>query len=131
VFSTAPPPAIASAIGASLDIVETEPGRRHALADRARYCRERLTAAGIPIPAGSSQIIPVVLGENDIALAAAEALQGLGFDVRAIRPPSVAPGSARLRISINTHLAEDTIDRFVAALAQVLEAVQPWPAVSS
>lgn len=131
VFSTAPPPAIAAAIDASLDIVTDEPGRRQALADRARYCRVRLAAAGVPVPAGSSQIIPIVLGDNDRALAAAEALQVQGFDVRAIRPPSVAPGSARLRISINAQLAEDTIDRFVAALTRVLEKVHPWSAVSS
>jgi 8-amino-7-oxononanoate synthase len=131
IFSTAPIPAIAAAIEASLDIVSAEPERRRAVADLARDCRARLAALGLSVPAGASHIIPIVLGDNDRALAAAEALQAQGFDVRAIRPPSVPPGSARLRISINARLDHDTIGRFVAALARALEHVQPWSAVSS
>jgi 8-amino-7-oxononanoate synthase len=131
IFSTAPLPAIAAAIEASLDIVSAEPGRRNAVADLARGCRARLAAAGLPVTAGSSHIIPIVLGDNDRAVAAAEALQAEGFDVRAIRPPSVPPGSARLRISINARLDHDTIGRFVAALASALENAHSWSAVSS
>jgi 8-amino-7-oxononanoate synthase len=131
IFSTAPLPAIAAAIETSLAIVEAEPERRKAVADLARDCRARCEAAGLPVAAGSSHIIPIVLGDNDRAVAAAEALQADGFDVRAIRPPSVPAGSARLRISINARLDHDTIVRFVAALARAVEKVQPWSAVSS
>jgi 8-amino-7-oxononanoate synthase len=131
IFSTAPLPAIAAAIEASLDIVLAEPERRHDVANLARDCRARLAAAGVPVSAGSSHIIPIVLGDNDRALAAADALQAQGFDVRAIRPPSVPPGSARLRISINARLDHDTIGRFAAALARALEDVHRWSAVSS
>jgi 8-amino-7-oxononanoate synthase len=131
IFSTAPLPAIAGAIDASLDIVLAEPERRRAVADLARDCRARLAAAGLPVTAGSSHIIPIVLGDNDRALAAADTLQSQGFDVRAIRPPSVPPGSARLRISINARLDHDTIGRFAGALARALENVHPWSAVSS
>jgi 8-amino-7-oxononanoate synthase len=131
IFSTAPLPAIAAAIEASLDIVSAEPERRHTVADLARDCRARLASAGLSVAAGSSHIIPIVLGDNERALAAAEALQAQGFDVRAIRPPSVAPGTARLRVSINARLDHDIIRRFVAALARALENVHPWSAVSS
>jgi 8-amino-7-oxononanoate synthase len=65
---------------------------------------------------GTSQIIPIVLGSNEKAMAVAEALQQHGFDVRAIRPPAVPEGTARLRISINVNLSERTIDSFVDAL---------------
>jgi 8-amino-7-oxononanoate synthase len=79
-----------------------------------------MAASGLPLPAAFSQIIPVVIGENERALDAAAALQAQGFDVRAIRPPSVAPGTARLRISVNVVLTDEAIDAFVRALVAVV-----------
>jgi len=131
IFSTAPPPAIAAALAASLDIVLSEPQRRDHLATQVAYLRAALAAAGVPIPTDASHIIPIVIGDNDRAMAAAKALQAQGFDVRAIRPPSVAPGSARLRISVNTGLDNKTLDRFAAALAGVLKDTPSWSAASS
>ena len=131
IFSTAPPPSVAAALDASLTLVATEPERRTALMDRARYLRAHLVEAGIKVPDGSSQIVPVVLGENDRALRVAGVLQSQGFDVRAIRPPTVAPGTARLRLSVNLNLTEATLDRFVACLAAVVERSLPCSAVSS
>jgi len=122
VFSTAPPPSVAAALDASLDLIEREPQRRTALLDRARALRLRLTAAGVPLPGGSSQILPVLLGDNDRAMAVADALQADGFDVRAIRPPTVPPGTARLRISVNVHLTDELMERFVTALVAALVA---------
>jgi 8-amino-7-oxononanoate synthase len=117
IFSTAAPPAMAAAIDASLDIIAGEPERRARLARRVRHLREALHDAGIAVPSGFTQIIPIVLGANDRALATAGELQARGFDVRAIRPPSVPAGAARLRISVNVRLSEETLDRFVDALA--------------
>ena len=131
IFSTAPPPSVAAALDASLTLVANEPERRAALLDLARYLRGRLAGAGIPVPAGSSQIVPVMLGDNDRALSVAQALQSQGFDVRAIRPPTVAPGTARLRLSVNIHLTEAILDRFVAALAAVVGRSLPCSVVSS
>ena len=122
IFSTAPPPSVAAALEASLDIIEEEPERRAALLERARTLRTRLVAAGVPVPAGSSPIVPVLLGDNDRAVAVAAALQAEGFDVRAIRPPTVPPGTARLRISVNVNLTDDVIERFVGALATAISA---------
>ena len=96
IFSTAPPPSVAGAIAASLSIVAAEPDRRARLARLARHLRARLTAEGVTCSPGDSQIVPVVIGENDRALAVAQAMQALGFDVRAVRPPTVPPGTARL-----------------------------------
>ena len=67
--------------------------------------------------------MPVVIGDNDRAMAAADALQAQGYDVRAIRPPSVPAGTARLRISVNALLDDETIDRFAAALAEVFKTI--------
>jgi 8-amino-7-oxononanoate synthase len=131
VFSTAAPPAVAAAIGASLDIVRSEPWRRESVLERSRYARARLAAAGIDVPPVASPIVPIHIGGNEPAVAIATALQAEGFDIRAIRPPTVPDGTARLRMSIHAGLDEPTIDRFVGALASALRAVMPWPAVSS
>jgi len=120
VFSTAPPPSLAAALDASLDIIEGEPQRRARLRATVERLRARLATAGVPAGAGSSHIIPIFIGDNAAAIAVAEALQADGFDVRAIRPPSVPPGTARLRISVNVNLTDDLIDRFVPALASAL-----------
>ena len=131
VFSTAPPPALADALDASLTIVAEEPERRERLLVRAAYLRARLAAAGIDTGASRSQIIPILIGENDRAVAVARAIQAEGFDVRAIRPPSVPAGTARLRVSVNAGLSEATLDRFVDVLAAALREAGRCSAASS
>jgi 8-amino-7-oxononanoate synthase len=131
IFSTAPPPSVAGALDASLDIIEREPERRERLVRRAAYLRAALGANDIAVPEGFSQIIPIVLGDNQRALLAADELQSRGFDVRAIRPPSVPPGTARLRISVNAELSEEMLDRFVEALSATLRDTVPCSAASS
>ncbi len=111
IFSTAPPPAIAAALEASLEVIASEPERRERLLARARYLRERLGLAG------DSPIIPIIIGENERAMAVARRLQAAGFDVRAIRPPTVPTGTARLRVTANQGLSEAILDRFVEVLA--------------
>jgi 8-amino-7-oxononanoate synthase len=123
VFSTAPPPPVAAALSASLDVIAAEPERRLRLASRVARLHDALEAHGLVFPCARSHIVPIVIGDNNRALAAAEALQAHGFDVRAIRPPSVPQGTARLRISINAGLDDDSIDRFAAALARVFKTI--------
>ena len=122
VFSTAPPPAVASAIAASLAIVEAEPARRNRVLGLAEALRRKLRAAGIDVPSdGPSTIVPVIVGENERAVRIAEALQAEGCDVRAIRPPTVPEGSARLRLSVNATLTETDLDRVVGVLDRSIE----------
>ena len=116
IFSTAAPPAIAAALEASLEVMAAEPERRIQLLALARTLRDRL---GIP---GRSHIVPVILGENERAVAVAQKLQAAGFDVRAIRPPTVRAGTARLRVSLNQGLTEQELERFAAALEQATKA---------
>lgn len=111
IFSTAPPPAIAAALDAALDVLAAEPDRAVRVRELSRYLRARLGLAE-----SESPILPVMVGDNDLAVALAAALQRDGFDVRAIRPPTVPPGTARLRISINCNLTEAILDRFAASL---------------
>jgi 8-amino-7-oxononanoate synthase len=130
-FSTAPPPAVAHALDTSLDIVGREPERRRIVLDRATQLRRALAAAGVAVSQDHSPIIPILIGENGRATRVAEVLNAQGFDVRAIRPPTVPAGTARLRLSVNVSLGADVIDRFASALVGALEAATPWPAVSS
>jgi 8-amino-7-oxononanoate synthase len=116
IFSTAPPPAVAAALEASLEAIDTEPERRERLLARSHYLRERLGLTG------DSPIIPIIIGENERAVRVAHELQAAGFDVRAIRPPTVPVGTARLRVTVNQGLSEEVLDRFVAALAAAREA---------
>lgn len=116
-FSTAVPPLLIHAADLALDWAEAEPWRRRkclALADR---LRERLRSVGLDCMASVGPIVPVLLGENRRALDVAERLQEQGFDVRAIRPPAVAPGTARLRISVHADHSEAQIDALAEAVA--------------
>jgi len=121
VYSTAPPPSLAAALGASLTVVGNESNRRKTLFARTRRMRLRLGELGVSSVPGRSQIVPVLLGDNDRAVMVAEALQAQGFDVRAIRPPTVPPGTARLRVAVNVGLSDGTVDEFAAALSAALK----------
>ncbi|MDA1184477.1 MAG: 8-amino-7-oxononanoate synthase [Acidobacteria bacterium] len=130
-FSTAPPPAVADAIQTSLTIVTDEPERRERLRLRSAFLRKRLGDAGISTPGGDTPIVPVVIGGNHRAVEVAGALHAEGFDVRAVRPPTVPPGTARLRISVHVDIAEADLDRFANRLATLLTGQVPCPVASS
>lgn len=131
VFSTAAPPAMAWAIQASLDVVRDEPERRVTLRARAARLRARLRAAGLDVDANDSHIVPIHIGSNAVAVAVAETLQSEGFDVRAIRPPTVPEGTARLRVSVNTGVDELALDRFAALVLAALKEAGLCSAASS
>lgn len=120
IFSTAAPPPVAAALDTSLSLIQSEPERRGRLLANSALVRGLLAEAGILIGSAISQIVPVVLGGNRGACAAAEQLQQEGYDVRAIRPPAVPPNTARLRISINAGLDEATLRGFVAAVRRIV-----------
>jgi 8-amino-7-oxononanoate synthase len=123
IFSTAPPPPVAAALEASLDVIRDEPERRLRLLENACRFRRLLDDSGLNIPVSNSQIIPVVLGDNQRATYAAEELQREGFDVRALRPPTVPAGTARLRVTVSAGLDESTLIRFALALKKVCSTV--------
>jgi 8-amino-7-oxononanoate synthase len=116
IFSTAAPPALAYALGASLDVIRDEPDRRVRLRAHSRHLRQRLLKAGLAVADSSSQIVPIQVGANDAALAIAAAMRVEGFDVRAIRPPTVPDGTARLRVSVNVGVNKSMLDQFANLL---------------
>lgn len=118
IFSTAPSPLMASAVRESLRIVAQEPERRTRLNALISHAEQAFRKCGVE-PTGS-QIIPLIIGEDGLAMHIAEILQHAGFDVRGIRPPTVPQGSARLRISLTLNVDELQI----TALADALEAAR-------
>jgi 8-amino-7-oxononanoate synthase len=117
IYTTAVPPLLLHAAEATLDRLQAEPERRARVLALAGRLRQQLRRRGVDCPPGAGPIVPVILGGNRRALAAAERLAAAGFDVRAIRPPSVAPGSARLRISVHADHTEAEIDELAQATA--------------
>jgi 8-amino-7-oxononanoate synthase len=120
IYSTAPPAFLAATVQRALELVDEEPWRRKRLLDLAALARKSLPGVE-PVPSGS-QIIPVILGEAERALRVAQALQRAGFDVRAIRPPTVPEGTSRLRVSIHADHSESEISALAAALDVALAA---------
>ncbi len=111
IFSTAPSPLMAAAVRASLRLLVTQPERRDRLA--------RLIAfAGTCLPTTGSQIVPVLLGDDALTIRVAQAVQQRGYDVRGIRPPTVPPGTARLRISLTLNVDESQIAGLAQAIAE-------------
>lgn len=116
IFSTALPPYFAAQIKAALRLAEGMDEDRASLLHRAATFRMALQAEGFDTAGTSSQIIPVVLGQNDATLDAAEHLQREGFAVRGIRPPTVAEGASRLRLSLTTLIAQEELSRLMHSL---------------
>ncbi len=117
IFSTAPSPLMAVAVGAALNRVGGSHGDmlRAALDDRIAAAARHLCEP-LRLRAPESQILPVILGDDRWTMAAARACQSAGFDVRGIRPPTVPAGSGRLRLSLTLNISVD----HVVALAEVL-----------
>jgi len=127
VFTTALSPLLVHAIDCALDRAEGDPGLRAQAHARSAQLRQRLRDLGVPgviggAPGGDGRgpIVPVVLGDNERAVAVAALLSAAGFDVRAVRPPSVAPGSARLRLSVHADHTEAEVDALAEAIARAV-----------
>ena len=118
IFSTAPSPLMAVAALEALKILKEEPERRADLARLVEYAgREAHRRCGLF--ASGSQILPVIIGENQSTMQLASRLRERGFDVRGVRPPTVPPGTARLRISLTLNVDEATIVGLFDALAEL------------
>jgi 8-amino-7-oxononanoate synthase len=108
IYTTATPPVAAAAALAALDLLLSEPWRREKVLQNAADFRARLREEGIPVADNSSPIMPVIIGEAEQTRALSEKLFAAGILCPAIRPPTVAPGTSRLRFSFTAdHSPED------------------------
>jgi len=111
IFSTAVPPSAAAAALAALDV---------ACSDEGAQLKARLASLVARVrPGHPSPIIPVILGDEEAALAASDALLADGLLVPAIRPPTVAPGTSRLRVTLSAAHTDDQVDSLVEALSSL------------
>jgi 8-amino-7-oxononanoate synthase len=118
IFSTAMPPYLAGQIRAALRIASGMERERTELQTRSARLAAALRRDGWETMGSSTQIVPAVIGENEAAVAAAEFLQREGFVVRAIRPPTVPRGTARLRFSLTQKIGDAEVDRLAGSLAE-------------
>jgi glycine C-acetyltransferase/8-amino-7-oxononanoate synthase len=123
IFSTAlPPPAAAGAL-AALGMLREGPGLVDKLQRNARVMREALVDEGIEVPDDcDTQIIPVVVGSASATMAACETALGEGVFAQGIRPPTVAPGTSRLRLAVMASHTKSELRAAAGVLARAVRA---------
>lgn len=116
IYATAPSPLVAATVRRALALCRDEPERRERHARLVAFAGRSLKDQ-TGLEASGSHIIPIVVGTDARATALAAALQASGFDVRAVRPPTVPEGTARLRVSITLNVDETDISDMIGLLA--------------
>jgi 8-amino-7-oxononanoate synthase len=120
IYSTAPSPLMAAATRAALHIAAGAEPQRARLQELIRHTAA-LMKSRLGLAASLSQIQPIIVGANRRAVSLAAAMQARGYDIRAIRPPTVPEGTARLRIALTLHADAAILDGLFAALAAEME----------
>ena len=110
---------MAATVRAALQLCRSAPELRQRLARLTEHAGHELEQRCGMAPSGS-QILPVIVGADQRALVLAAAMREAGFDVRAIRPPTVPEGTARLRLAITLNVDEATVSNVMTVLADAL-----------
>jgi 8-amino-7-oxononanoate synthase len=122
IYATALPPSVLGAIDAALDLVPTMVAERTRLQLMAAGLRRRLQAHGLDTGRSSTQIVPLILGDERRTLAVARALEDRGILGIAIRPPTVPPGTSRIRFALSAAHSSADMDLLVQAVLEAVEA---------
>jgi 8-amino-7-oxononanoate synthase len=115
-FSTAPPAAAMAAAEAAVELLPSLSAERKYLFDLSRSVRQRLTDQGWQVAQGRSPIVPMIVGDAETTLRISRRLLNNNIYVPAIRPPTVPPGTCRLRFSLSTSHTPSDIDRLCMTL---------------
>jgi len=118
IYSTALPPAVIAANIAGLDSVDKEPHRRKILLENADYLRNELLKKGFKAR-GSSQIIPLIIGESKRCVEISEELKARGYWVFPIRPPTVPHDESRLRFSLTYYHNREILGKLINDICQI------------
>ena len=118
VFTTALPPAVMAMGIAALDIVKKEPQRRRSLWENCATLRSGLKALDYALAISQSQIMPLMVGDADKCMRLSERLLERGIFAQGIRPPTVPPGTSRLRITVMATHTGEHLQRALGAFAE-------------
>ncbi|MBL1261437.1 MAG: 8-amino-7-oxononanoate synthase [Thiotrichaceae bacterium] len=121
IYTTALPPAIAHATMTSLKLIETEAWRREKIQALIQYFRNGAKQLGLNIEPSRTPIQPLIIGDSAETTRISDALQQQGILISAIRPPTVADHSARLRITFSANHTEVHIEQLLSSLAKVMK----------
>jgi 8-amino-7-oxononanoate synthase len=121
IYTTAPPPAIAAAAMAAIELLETESWRRTKLRELITQFIHGARERGIPLSGSATAIQPIILGSAEAALNASQYLFEQGFWIAPIRPPTVPPGTSRLRVTLSAGHEPAQVDSLLESLAAALE----------
>lgn len=123
-FTTAPPPASAAAACAALTVLQQDPSRRARLWRNRDHLFAGLTRLGFHLTESASPILPILIGQAEKALAFAEQLLAQGVYAPAIRPPTVADGSSRIRVTITAEHSPEQIDLALSAFERAGQSIR-------
>ena len=130
IFSTGLPPYFAAQVAAGMNLAEEMESERTHLSEISSFLRSELQNNGFDTAGSESQIVPVILGSNERALQFAAHLRENGFGVRAIRPPTVPEGTARLRLSLTSKLSTEVLSGLVEAMIDARRTIPSAQAAS-
>ncbi|WNZ25314.1 8-amino-7-oxononanoate synthase [Leptolyngbya sp. NK1-12] len=116
IYTTALPPAVIGAIEAALFLMPTLEAERQFLIQQSNHLRTRLQSFGYDTGASGTQIIPVILGAEEKTLSLSGWLEQQGILATAIRPPTVAAGTARIRLALSSCHTPEHLDRLIGAI---------------
>ncbi|HEY7221292.1 MAG TPA: 8-amino-7-oxononanoate synthase [Candidatus Binatia bacterium] len=119
IFTTSLPPAVVAMALAAIDLVDREAERREALWNNCRLLAGGLRRIGFSLNETQSPILPLIIGAADECMRFSEELLERGVFAQGIRPPTVPPGTSRLRITVMATHARENIDRAVEAFKEV------------
>jgi len=122
IYTTAMPPAVAEATRAAIRLLSSSNELQQKLFSNVERFREGASELGLKLMQSSTAIQPVIFGSSEHAIEASQALEDAGILVPAIRPPTVAEGTARLRITISAAHDERQVDQLLDALSRLAKA---------
>ncbi|MBI2851109.1 MAG: 8-amino-7-oxononanoate synthase [Chloroflexi bacterium] len=123
IYSTGLPPACLGSARAAVRIITSEPEPGTTLLEKARRFHSLLTQHSLKMPDFESQILPIIVGGNEDVMRFSESLSRKGLLVKGVRPPTVPPGTARVRLSLTLSMTDSALEQAACAIAEAAEEV--------